>query len=241
VAAVVVEPVVGATGGAVVPAPGYYQRLRAICDAHEVLLIADEVMSGVGRCGHMLAMEHWDTLPDLVALAKGLSGGHVPLAAMLARRTVIEPIANGSGTLTTGHTMSCNPLSAAVGLAVLDVVEREGLFERSRQLGEVLGAGLGDLLESHRVLGDVRGLGLLWGLELVEDRAARRPYGRERQVTERFLAACRKHGLLLYPASDGFNDAVLVAPPLNVAEADLAVLVRLLDESLTALEADIGG
>ncbi len=239
VAAVVVEPVVGATGGAVVPASGYHQRLREICDRHEVLLIADEVLTGVGRCGRFLAMEHWETVPDLVALGKGLGAGYVPLAAVLARRTVTAAIAAGSGLVTTGHTHSANPLAAAVGLAVLDVTVREGLIDRARRLGPELGAELGDLLESHPVLGDVRGLGMLWGLELVEDRPARRPFPRARGVTERFLAICQANGLLLYPASDGFNDAVLVAPPLNVAEADLRLLVALVDRSLTELEAEL--
>jgi adenosylmethionine-8-amino-7-oxononanoate aminotransferase len=214
--------------------------VRDICDRHEVLLIADEVMTGVGRCGHFLAMEHWATQPDLVALAKGLGGGYVPLAATLARRGLIDAIAAGSGLLTTGHTYSSNPLAAAVGLTVLEVTVREGLFGRAQRLGQELGAALGDLLESHPVLGDARGLGLLWGLELVEDRRARRPFPRERLVTERFLAICQANGLMLYPASDSFNDAVLVGPPLNISEADLELLVELIDRSLAALEAELG-
>jgi len=240
VAAVVVEPVVGATGGAVVPAAGYYQRLREICDHHDVLLIADEVLSGAGRCGRFLAIEHWDTVPDLVAMGKGLGAGHVALAAVLARRPVVEAIAAGSGTLTTGHTYSANPLAAAVGLAALDVMAREGLVERAAGRGSALGAELRDLLETHPILGDVRGLGMLWGLELVGDRAARRPFARDQAVTERFLAVCQASGLLLYPASDGFNDAVLVAPPLNAAEEELSLLLALVDRSLTTLENELG-
>lgn len=239
VAAIVVEPVVGATGGAITPVQGYYQRLREICDRAEVLLIADEVMSGVGRCGHFLAMEHWSTLPDLVALGKGLGAGHVALAAVLVRRPIVDAIAAGTGTITIGHTYSANPLAAAVGVAALDVTVREGLIERARHLGAALGADLRDLMESHRLLGDVRGLGMLRGLELVADRATRAPFPRERQVTERFVTACRRQGLLLYPASDSFNDAVLVAPPLNIAEPDLRRLVELIDASLTDLEAEL--
>lgn len=239
VAAVVVEPVVGATGGAVVAAPGYYQRLRQICDRHDVLLIADEVMTGVGRCGHFLAMQHWDTVPDLVAMGKGLGAGYVPLAAVLARRSVIAAIERGSGTLITGHTYSANPLAAGVACKVLEITVRDGLPERARRLEPILGAALGDLLESHPVLGDVRGLGLLWGLELVADQASRRPFPRERMVTERFLSACQANGLLLYPASDGANDAVLVGPPLNVAEEELDLLVRRVDTSLTAIESQL--
>ena len=239
VAGVIVEPVVGATGGAVVAPPGYHQRLREICDRHDVLLVADEVMTGVGRCGTFLAMERWDTVPDLVVMGKGLGAGYVPVAAVLARRHVVDAIAAGSGLITTGHTYSSNPLSAAVAGTVLDITFREGLPERARRLEPVLGAALGDLLESHPLLGDVRGLGLLWGLELVADRESRRPFPRERMVTERFVAACRDNGLLLYPASDGFNDAVLVGPPLNVTEEDLALLVRRVDASLSALESEL--
>jgi adenosylmethionine-8-amino-7-oxononanoate aminotransferase len=236
VAGVIVEPVVGATGGAVVAPPGYHQRLREICDRHDVLLIADEVMTGVGRCGTFLAMERWDTVPDLVALGKGLGAGYVPVAAVLARRHVVDAIAAGSGLTMTGHTYSANPLAAAVALRVVDITVRDGLPERARRLEPVIGAALGDLMESHPLLGDVRGLGLLWGLELVADRATRRPFPRDQLVTERFLAACQASGLLLYPASDGHNDAVLVGPPLNVTEDELDQLVRRVDTSLTALE-----
>ena len=239
VAGVIVEPVVGATGGAVVAPPGYHQRLREICDRHDVLLIADEVMTGVGRCGSFLAMERWDTVADLVALGKGLGAGYVPVAAVLARRSVVDAIAAGSGLITTGHTYSANPLAAAVGLTVLDVTLRDGLIERSRQLGPVLGAELGDLLERHTIVGDVRGLGMLWGLELVADRASRRPFPREWAVTERFLARCQARGLLLYPASDGFCDAALVAPPLNATDDELRLLMQLLDASISALEAEL--
>jgi adenosylmethionine-8-amino-7-oxononanoate aminotransferase len=239
VAAVIVEPVVGATGGAVVAPPGYHQRLREICDRHDVLLIADEVMTGVGRCGAFLAMERWDTVADLVALGKGLGAGYVPVAGVLARRRVVDAIAAGSGLVPTGHTYSANPLAAAVALEVVDITVRDRLPERALRLEPVLGAALADLMESHPNLGDVRGLGLLWGLELVADRESRRPFPRERMVTERFLAACQANGLLLYPASDGDNDAVLIGPPLNVTDGELETLVERVDASLSALEADL--
>jgi len=239
VAGVIVEPVVGATGGAVVAPPGYHQRLREICDHRDVLLIADEVMTGLGRCGAFLAMERWDTVPDLVALGKGLGAGYVPVAAVLASRPVVDSIAAGSGLITTGHTYSANPLAAAVACRVVDITIRDGLADRARRLEPVLGAALGDLLEFHPLLGDVRGLGLLWGLELVADKASRRPFPRELMVTERFLAACKANGLLLYPASDGVNDAVLVGPPLNVTEEELDLLVRRVDASLSALESEL--
>jgi len=239
VAGVIVEPVVGATGGAIVAPPGYHQRLREICDRREVLLIADEVMTGLGRCGALLAMERWDTVPDLVALGKGLGAGYLPVAALLVSRPVVDAIAAGSGLITTGHTYSANPLAAGVACKVLEITVRDGLPERARRLEPILGAALGDLLESHPILGDVRGLGLLWGLELVADQASRRPFPRERMVTERFLSACQANGLLLYPASDGANDAVLVGPPLNVAEEELDLLVRRVDTSLTAIESQL--
>jgi len=178
-------------------------------------------------------------VPDLVALGKGLGAGYVPVAAVLARPHVVDAIAAGSGLMTTGHTYSANPLAAAVALQVVDITVRDRLPERARQLEPVLGAALADLMESHPLLGDVRGLGLLWGLELVADRATRRPFPRDELVTERFLAACQASGLLLYPASDGRNDAVLVGPPLNVTDDELDQLVRRADASLTALEAEL--
>jgi len=161
------------------------------------------------------------------------------VAAVLARRRVVDAIAAGSGLIATGHTYSANPLAAAVALQVVDITFRDGLPGRARRLEPVLGAALGDLMESHPHLGDVRGLGLLWGLELVADRESRRPFPRERMVTERFLAACRDNGLLLYPASDGHNDAVLIGPPLNVTNEDLDLLVQRVDAALSALEADL--
>jgi adenosylmethionine-8-amino-7-oxononanoate aminotransferase len=184
-------------------------------------------------------MERWDTVPDLVALGKGLGAGYVPVAAALAGQRVVDAIAAGSGQFTSGHTYSANPLASAVADTVVEITARDGLAERARRLEPVLGAALGDLLESHPLLGDVRGLGLLWGLELVADRESRRPFPRELLVTERFLAACQANGLLLYPASDGVNDAVLVGPPLNVSEADMDELVRRIDASLSLLEADL--
>src|SRR5262249_49012444 len=163
-----------------------HQRLREICDRRDVLLIADEVMTGVGRCGAFLAMERWDTVPDLVVLGKGLGAGYMPVAAVLASRRVVDSIATGSGLIITGHTYSANPLAAAVACKVVDITIRDGLADRARRLEPILGAALGDLLETHPLLGEGRGLGLLWGPDVVAYRPSRPPFPPKRMVPKPF-------------------------------------------------------
>ncbi|MHB8867818.1 MAG: aspartate aminotransferase family protein [Thermoleophilia bacterium] len=240
VAAFAAEPVIGASGGAIVPPAGYFQRIREICDRNDVLLIADEVMTAMGRTGKMFAMQHWDVDPDLIALGKGVSAGYTPLAATLASDRLVQTIRRGSGVIMSGHTYSGNPLSCAVGLAVVRYVQEHDLLHRATDLGARLGERLEELKGLHPIVGDVRGLGLLWGLELVADAAARVPFPVEAQVTSRLVALAMERGLLLYPALSGADDrpgdAVIVAPPLTITEAELDLLCDLLDGSLTALE-----
>ncbi|MBU2600735.1 MAG: aspartate aminotransferase family protein [Actinobacteria bacterium] len=240
VAAFAMEPVIGAAGGAIVPPQGYFQRIREICDRNEVLLIADEVMTAMGRTGAMFAMEHWGVEPDLIALGKGLSAGYTPLAATLASDHLVQTIRAGSGAIMSGHTYSANPLSCAVGLAVVRYVQKHDLARRAATLGPTLGERLEGLRARHPIVGDVRGLGLLWGLELVADPVTRTPFPTNARVTARLVAAAQEQGLLIYPAlagaGEGTGDAVIVAPPLTIDEAELGLLGDLLDRSLTALE-----
>ncbi len=240
VAAFAAEPVIGAAGGAIVPPPGYFQRVREICDRNEVLLIADEVMTAMGRTGKMFAMEHWGVAPDLIALGKGVSAGYTPLAAALASDRLVQTIRAGSGVIMSGHTYSGNPLSCAVGLAVVRYVRKHELARRAADLGRGLGERLRALQTRHPLVGDVRGLGLMWGLELVADPAACTPFSANARVTARLVAAAQERGLLIYPALTGADagpgDAVIVAPPLTIGKDELDLLCDLLDQSLTALE-----
>jgi adenosylmethionine-8-amino-7-oxononanoate aminotransferase len=233
VAAVVVEPIVGAAGGAINPPDGYYERVAELCRANDVLLIADEVLTGVHRTGPFLALSHWGVTADLVALGKGLAAGYTPLSAVLISARVADAIAAGSGLFVHGHTHASNPLSAATGLAVLRWCEANGVFERVPVLGGYLGSAL-SALGRHGVVGDVRGRGLLWGVELVADREtkARFPGGAAAAVD-----CARRQGLLIYPAGDGTIDAFLVAPPLTISESEIDELVHRLDRTLDELDA----
>ena len=255
VAAFIAEPVVGASGAAITPPRAYYARIRAICDANEVLFIADEVMTGMGRTGAMFAVEHYpavepgpdreptgELVPDLLVLGKGLGAGYTPVSAVLATDEVMEPIRRGSGSVLYGHTLSFNPLSAATALAVLDYVENHHLVENARERGEQLMNALNALATRHPIVGDVRGLGLLAGLELVAD-GALAPFSPEANVTGRLVRHALERGLLIYPAAgalEGAGDAVMIAPPLTIGAAEVDTLVGMVDGALSALERELG-
>jgi adenosylmethionine-8-amino-7-oxononanoate aminotransferase len=239
VAAFIAEPVVGATLGAVAAVDGYWKRAREICTKHNVLLIADEVMTGVGRTGKNFAVDHWGVVPDLIVVGKGLSGGYAPLGAVIARGFVADALAAGRGYFEHGFTYSANPLSAAIGSAVLDYVQKNRLIARAARLGKTLGEKLG-ALRRHRTVGDVRGLGMMWGIELVQDRKTREPFPARLKVSRRLYEACLEEGLLIYPGSgtregqDG--DHVIIAPPFTVTPAEMDDLVARLGRGLTRME-----
>ncbi|MEJ2292269.1 MAG: aminotransferase class III-fold pyridoxal phosphate-dependent enzyme, partial [Deinococcales bacterium] len=242
VAAFIAEPVVGASGAAIAPPRDYYRRIREICDANDILFIADEVMTGMGRTGAMFAVEHYDVVPDLLVLGKGLGAGYTPIAAVVASDEVMGPIRAGSGAVLYGHTLSANPLSAATALAVLDVLEGRELVANARARGAQLEDALRRLAQRHPVIGDVRGLGLLQGIELVADDALT-PFPPSQNVTGRLVRHAFERGLLIYPASgavDGAGDAVIVAPPLTIEAAEVDALVGMLDDALGALEHELG-
>src|SRR4029077_814464 len=183
VAAFIFEPVVGAAGG-VVPAPaGYAQAVRAVCDRHEVLVIADEVMCGAGRCGTWRALEHDGVVPDIMAVGKGLAGGYIPLAATILRQQLGDTILSEQGSFLTGHTYSGHTTACAAGLAVQRIIERESLVSHVRIRGEGLRRELREALERFDEVGDVRGRGYLIGIELVRDRATKEPFPAERAVS----------------------------------------------------------
>ena len=231
VAAFIFEPVVGAAGGAV-PAPeGYAQAVRAVCDRHGVLMIADEVMSGSGRCGTWRALEHDGIVPDIMAVGKGLAGGYIPLAATILRREVGETIMSRQGAILTGHTYSGHTTACAAALAVQRLIERESLVAHVRIRGEALRRELREALERFEEVGDVRGRGYLIGIEFVRDRATPRalpgaagaePVDRARQAFE--------GGLIVYPCAGNVGgvkgDTIIIAPPYNASEAELAELIE---------------
>ncbi len=238
VAAFCAETVVGATGGAIPPTPGYFRGVRELCDRYGILFIADEVMCGMGRTGTLHAIEQEGVAPDLIAIGKGLGAGYQPIGAVLARGAIVERLANGGGAFLHGQSCSAHPVAAAAALAVLRVIERDSLLDQVRKRGATLRRMLGDVFGKHEHVGDIRGRGLLLALELVQDRATRAPFAPERKLH----AAIRKHamanGLLVYPMGgtiDGREgDVVLLAPPFIASAADLMEIVARLGDAVEA-------
>ncbi|RTE10894.1 aspartate aminotransferase family protein [Paenibacillus whitsoniae] len=243
IAAFIAEPIVGAAGGALTPPPGYYARIKAICERHELLFIADEVMTGIGRTGAMFAMEHDGVEPDLIALGKGMSAGYTPMAATMVKDRVMAPILQGSRSVMAGHTYSANPQSAAVALAVLRYIEQHGLVQQAADRGRYLLAKLQQLAGGIPIIGDVRGKGLLLGIEFVRDRATKEPFPEAAGLTSRVIEKALQKGLLVYPASgaiDGVGDAILVAPPMVITEAELDLLAELLEAAIREVMEELG-
>lgn len=244
VAAFIAEPIVGAAAGALVPPDGYYQRIREICDQYEVLFIADEVMTGFGRTGAMFAIEHWQgVVPDILCVAKGMSAGYTPLGAIVVRDEIHDVFRRGSGKFVHGHTYGANPLSCAIGLEVQAILAEEKLVENSRDQGEYLLARLRELQARRSLIGDVRGRGLMIGVELVADRKTKAPFPAAAGMAERFTRLALRHGLVVYPGqgcADGVNgDQFLIGPPLTITRSQCDELVSLLDRALSELEAEL--
>ena len=236
VAAFIYEPVVGAAGGAV-PAPeGYARAVEAVCARHGVLVIADEVMCGSGRCGTWRALEHDGTVPDIMAVGKGLAGGYIPLAATILGRKVGEAILAGHGAILTGHTYSGHTTACAAALAVQRIIQREELVARVRSRGERLRGELRAALEGFAEVGDVRGRGYLIGVEFVRDRASREPLPAERAFSRMLGQRAFADGLIIYPCAGNVGgsagDTVIVAPPYNASDNELAELVERLTRAI---------
>jgi len=243
IAAFIAEPVIGAAGAAVVPPAGYYEKVREICDRHEILFIADEVMCGIGRTGKAFAIDHWNVVPDIIALGKGLTGGYAPLAATMISDKVIEPILAGSKHIMSGHTYSGNPQSTAVGLAVLNYIDKHQLVKRSEFMGEILIGKLRTLQQKYPIIGDVRGLGLMVGVEFVSNIFNKLPFASEVSVSKTVINKCMEKGLLVYPASAGIEgnagDAILIAPPLTIEKEQLEKVVLIFEEAVHELQEEL--
>jgi adenosylmethionine-8-amino-7-oxononanoate aminotransferase len=236
IAAFIIEPIVGAAGAALTPPSGYYEEIRRICDKYEILLISDEVMTGIGRTGKMLALEHWNTVADIVTLGKGLSAGYTPLAATLVHERVMKPIIKGSKVIMSGHTFSGNPQSAAVALAVLEYIEKNNLIQQAEKNGTYLFNKLIDLKIKYPIIGDVRGKGLLLGLEFIAN-TRKESFEPQIGLTNLVISKAKKAGLLVYPASAGEGgfkgDAIIISPPLTITKVEIRELISLLDQALS--------
>jgi adenosylmethionine-8-amino-7-oxononanoate aminotransferase len=243
VIAFVAETVGGATAGVLVPVPGYFKAVREVCDRHGCLLILDEVMAGMGRCGSLHACEQEGVVPDLITIAKGLGGGFQPIGAVLAQRKVVDAMSAGSGFFQHGHTYLGHPVACAAALAVQRVIEREGLLSQVRRRGAALETMLRERFGGHPHVGDIRGRGLFFGIELVADRVAKAPFDPAKQLHARVKREGMARGLMTYPMGgtiDGRQgDHVLLAPPFIVGDEHLAEIVARLHQAVDAAIATV--
>jgi adenosylmethionine-8-amino-7-oxononanoate aminotransferase len=232
VAAVIAEPIVGSTAGALVPPDGYWPRLAELCRRHGVLLIADEVMTGFGRTGRPFAVQHWGVTPDILVGGKGLAGGYAPIGGVFARDEVIAPLAE-RGEEFMFYTFGAHPAACAAAEAVLELLERERLVERAAQVGAALLERLHAALDGHPHVAAVRGKGLMIGIELVRDRATGAPFPAELGFTSRVVACGLRRGVFVYPAAGApGRDALLLGPPFTIRDDELDLLVEALPAAI---------
>ncbi|CAM3888902.1 aspartate aminotransferase family protein [Vreelandella rituensis] len=234
----VLEPIGGASTGARLLGKRYLQGIRTLCDEFGCLLIADEVLTGVGRTGTWFACQHYQLVPDILVTAKGLGAGYYPIGVMLARNHIVESVM-ASGGFQHGHTYAGNPLACATGLAVIKAIQRDNLLENTRQRGEQLEAGLRALADRYDWIGHVRGAGLLWGVELVADSASRCPFPAEQNRFAQITALAKQEGLLIYPRRtlDGIaGDHFLVCPPLTIQANEIETLLERLERAMARFE-----
>lgn len=236
VIAFVAEPVVGATAGAVPPTPGYFKGVREICTRHGILLIADEVMCGMGRTGSFFAVEQEDVVPDLITIAKGLGGGYQPIGAVMAREPIVDALRSGSGLFQHGHTYMAHAVACAAAFVVQQVVVEENLIERVQTLSPVLKNLLKEQFGDLPYVGDIRGRGLFWGVELVEDKVTKKAFDPTLKLHAQIKNTAMDLGLLIYPGGgtvDGqYGDHILIAPPYICHEEELKLLVERLSAAV---------
>jgi adenosylmethionine-8-amino-7-oxononanoate aminotransferase len=238
VIAFVAETVGGATAGVLAPVPGYFRAVREVCDRYGVLLILDEVMCGMGRTGTLHACEQEGVVPDLLAVAKGLGGGYQPIGAVLAQKKIVDAMRAGSGFFHHGHTYLGHAIACAAALAVQKVFERDQLLAQVRARGNFLQRLMHATWDAHPHIGDIRGRGLFWGIELVQEKGSKKPLDPARNVHARIKQEAMARGLMVYPMGgtvDGrYGDHVLLAPPFITSESELAQIVERLDAAIRA-------
>ena len=225
VMAFIAETVVGATAGALTPVPGYFKRIREICDQYNILLILDEVMCGMGRTGSLFACEEENIIPDIITIAKGLGAGYQPIGAMLCQDFIYDAIANGSGFFQHGHTYLGHPIACAASLAVLTKLINENMCKKVKDKGEMLQKILERDLGQNQFVGDIRGRGLFRGLEIVKDRSTKEPFSRKLNIANNIKKEALNLGLICYPMQgtvDGIiGDHILIAPPFIINEDEI--------------------
>ena len=242
IAAFIAEPMMGSSGACTPPVKEYWPKLREICDRYDVLLIADEVMTGFGRTGRRFAVDHWNVVPDLLVGGKGLTGGYMPMGMLAVKNELVEIVERAKADFMF-YTYSSHPIACAVANEVLAIMEREHLVERAAEVGARLGAHIKEELSGHPMVGDIRGSGMFWGIELVEDKASRAPYAPEKKVTNRVLGAAVRRGLFFYPSSGmagkAGGDAMMIAPPFIIGDPEIEFIVRTARDALEEIRPNL--
>lgn len=243
VAAFIAEPVVAAAGGVLVPPPGYFQAIREICDRYDVLFVADEVFTGFGRLGTWFGMERFGVLPDIMVFAKGITAGYAPLGGFAVRTALVEPFRQGSGRFEHNFTYAAHPVAAAVGIAVIGILQRDRLVERVAAAEPMFARLLHDQLSELPVVGDVRSIGLLGGVELVADTGTKQPFPAPAGIAARATRLALDEGVIVYPCSGGVDgeagDYLILAPPFVSSEADLEQMVERTGRALRRLSDEV--
>lgn len=243
VSAFILEPIIGSTAGSVVPPDDYLSTIRSICDKYDVLLIADEVLTGFGRTGRNFAIDHWNVVPDIITVAKGISSGYAALGAVIIREEVASAFTESGDGFDHVFTYSGNPLTMAAGLVSLDIVQRENLVEQAAERGAYLHRQA-DALKEHAIVGDVRGKGLMLGIEFVKDQVSMEPFDPRSAVYQLVVDSALHHGLIVYPghgAIDGVQgDHISLYPPLTISEAEIDEMIAMLDRAITDVKTGLG-
>lgn len=244
VIAFVAETVGGATAGVLVPTPGYWKRIREICDKHGILLILDEVMCGMGRTGSLFACEQEALRPDIVAVAKALGAGYQPIGAMLCSDAIFEAVQSGSGSFKHGHTYLSHSAACAAALAVQECIEEEGLLQNVREKGQELQRELNQRFSDHPAIGDIRGRGLFWGIELVSNKESKKPLSPELKIDQLIKHHAMEQGLMCYPGSgtvDGLQgNHILLAPPYIISSNQVGEIVEKLANAIEGAFTELG-
>ncbi|MEE9400349.1 MAG: aminotransferase class III-fold pyridoxal phosphate-dependent enzyme [Dehalococcoidales bacterium] len=243
VSAFIAEPIGGAASAAMVPVPEYYSIIRETCDKHDVLFIDDEVICGFGRTGKWFGIDHWGVQPDIITLAKGMTGAYTPMAAVLIDDRIAKVFEKTGGKFINAYTTAGNPVSCAAGLAVIDIIEKEGLVERSAKLGEYLHQQAREKLLPHPSIGDIRGKGMLMGVELVKNKETKEPFDPALLAASRVHRLAMEKGCMVFPTTgvvEGVRgDEIMIAPPYIITESEIDTALDMVDEALTDFEKEV--
>ena len=240
ISAFIAEPIGGAATAGMVPVPEYYPIIREICDKHDVLFIDDEIICGFGRTGKWFGINHWGVQPDIITMAKGMTGGYTPMAAMLVSDNIARVFEKTGAKFINAYTTAGNPVSCAAVLAVIDIIEKEGLVERSARSGEYLHQQAREKLSHHATVGDIRGKGMLLGIELVKDKKTREPFDPALLASSRVHQRAMENGCMVYPVSGVIQgvggDEIMMAPPFTITNGEIDTALDIINKALTDFE-----